>query len=160
MFIRWIAFLALSLALTTLPGDVCGQDRPPVRPVVAGSPLCELWSSAVEVIGAAEREIGKLPNGVITLYHAERPLVIEPLIRFAYERQELARRLEGDPDLAAKLGGACGHNLSLMDPGLHIEISASAHGFFAILTSENRTTVKLLHQDAKRSVQLNVPVRF
>jgi len=97
---------------------------------------------------------------VIYFFYSDRPSVIEPLIRFAYERAELETALTADDSLSATLGGRCGHILRNTDPGYHVEISTSGHGFFAILTSANRTTVKMLHQDAKRSVQLGQPVRF
>jgi hypothetical protein len=108
----------------------------------------------------AEIEIGKLPDGVIYLYHADQPSAIEPLIRFAYRRVEVSRVLEESDGYRASLGGACGHNLAAAPEGYRLVISTSAHGFFAILTSENRSTVKILQQDARRAVQLNTPVRF
>ncbi len=136
------------------------QNRPPLRPVVPGCPVCDLWSQYEGIVLEARQEIGKLPNGVVYLHYGERPAVIEPLIQLAYERAELLLRCGEDPALAARLGGACGHNLTQVDPDLTVEISPSVHGFFVILTSPTRTTVKIVHQDAKRSVQLAQPVKF
>jgi len=136
------------------------QTRPPLRPVVEGCPVCELWEANEDMLLLTRQEIGRLPDGVIYLYSSDRPSVIEPLIRFAYQRADLDRAIAGDAALRDRIGGACGHNLSVTDPGYRAVISTSAHGFFAVLTSPNRTTVKLLHQDAQRSVRLSVHVRF
>lgn len=153
--------VVLIAALWGAPGAISAQERSPImRPAVAGCPVCEAWAQAGLAVAQAKREIGKLPHGVVLLYHAERPQDIEPLIRFAYERAELSRQLADSPELRATLGGICGHNREVVDPDLRIEISSSAHGFFAILTSANKSRITMLQMEAKRSVQLDVPWRF
>ena len=156
----WIAAAALAGALALLPRPALPQSRPPLRPFVEGCPVCDLWRAYENDVVQSRQEIGRLPDGVIYLYYSDRPSVIEPIIRFAYERGDLTLSLQGDAALRERLGGACGHNLAMNDPDYRLVLSTSPHGFFAILTSSNRTTVKLLHQEAQRSVRSSVAVRF
>jgi hypothetical protein len=161
----WGALLLLA-ALLALPA--VAQELPAtarehraddeLRPAVAGCPVCDLWLRYREVILQASQEVGSLENGVIYFYHAQNPGVIEPLVRFAYQRAELEASLRGDPSLRARLGEACEHNL-LGDGSVRLEISTGAHGFFAILTSADREIVSRLQEEASQAVRGRI-VRF
>src|SRR5215813_6246612 len=60
---------------------------------VPGCPVCDIWLHYENVVLQSQQEVGALHRGVFYFYHAEDPAVIEPLIRFAHEREELEARL-------------------------------------------------------------------
>jgi hypothetical protein len=125
---------------------------------VAGCPVCDLWLRYEDVVLQARQEVGALHQGVFYFYHAEDPGVIEPLIRFAHERAELEAKLHQDPALRRALGEACGHRYHA---GLvHLEISTSARGIFALLTATDPGMLDELRTEAGRAVRGKIPVWF
>ena len=140
---------------TTASPDSGGGD---LRPRVGGCPVCDLWSRYEPVVLQARQEVGKLENGVIYFFHADDPSVIEPLIRFAYEREEMETKVASDPSVRRRLGHVCGHDL-LGSGRVRLQISTGAHGFFAILTSTDSTTVRMLQEEASKAARGRL-VRF
>ncbi len=152
---------ALAALILLAAGAVSAQAPPEedvLRPVVIGCPVCDLWLRHQDLVLQANQEVGSLENGVIYYVHAENPSVIEPLIRFAYQRAELETEILRDPELRAELGEACGHHF-LGDGTVRLEISTGAHGFFAILTSDDEEIVSLLKEEASQAVRGRI-VRF
>ena len=150
--------LAASLAAATSSGQVTSTNLR-LAPAAEGCPVCDLWVQYEDVILRARQEVGPLASGVLYFYHSESPNVIEPLIRFANERAEMDEALTSNADLASRLGGSCGHALRLGGP-VNLEISSSARGIFALLTSADDPTVKLLRAQAGRAVRSKIPVWF
>jgi len=145
----------------TLLGVLPVGGAPMVRPQLPseGCPVCELWLEYEPIILLAQQEIGELQNGIICFYHASDPAIIEPLIRFSYERQALEERIALDPELQAQLGGRCGHALS--ESGrIDLQITSSARGIFALISSSDPSTAKFLKQQGKQAVLSRDPVWF
>jgi hypothetical protein len=134
---------------------------PMVRPQLPteGCPVCELWLEYEPVVLLAQQEIGDLENGIVCFYHASDPAIIEPLIRFSYERKNLEDRLARDPELRTRLGGRCGHALSETGP-IDLEITSSARGIFALISSSDPSTAKFLKLQGKQAVLSRDPVWF
>jgi hypothetical protein len=152
---------AMLLATMTLLWVLPAQGAPMVRPQLPseGCPVCELWLEYEPVVLLAQQEIGELDNGIVCFYHASDPAIIEPLIRFSYERQALEDRLAGNPELRAQLGGRCGHAVS--ETGrIILEISSSARGIFALISSSDPSTAKFLKLQGKQAVLSRDPVWF
>jgi len=162
---KWIragmgAGLAACLLLGARSGVSSGQAATPtVREPVPGCPVCDLWERYAEVFPLARQEVGSLRRGAIYYYYSSDPSVAEPLLRFAYERQELAARLASEPDLRAKLGHGCGHDL-LGSGIVQLQISTGANGFFAIVTSDRESIIHRIHLEASQAVRAKTPVRF
>ena len=125
---------------------------------VPGCPLCDIWLHYENVVLQAQQEVGGLRQGVFYFYHAEDPAVIEPLIRFAHERDELETRLRQAPALRRRLGEVCGHRYH--EGLVHLEISTSARGIFALLTSDDPAMQNELRAEAGRAVRGKIPVWF
>lgn len=169
----WLPVLAGILALSpTAPGQNRPAD-PVVRPVapaqpdarhglkpyVPGCPVCDLWEIDGAIFLQARQEVGALENGVIYYYFSDNPAVIEQLIRFAYERQELEAALRTDLGLRQHLGQRCGHAMQ-GSGAVHLEISTGVQGVFAILTSTGKIPVDRLKKEASDAVRDNLLVRF
>jgi hypothetical protein len=150
--------LLLACAGSALAPARDAPEETSLRPLVSGCPVCDLWLEHENVILQASQEVGSLENGVIYFIHAQSPSVIEPLIRFAYQREELEETLRRDPALRSRLGDGCRHRL-LGDDSARLEISTGAHGFFAILTSRNRAVVSRLQEEASQAARGRI-VRF
>jgi hypothetical protein len=160
---RALLLLLLSAVLAgpvsaVLAGPALAQD-PSFTPQAAepGCPVCEIWVHYDGVIRRAGQEVGRLRQGVIYFYHSDEPEIIEPLLRFAYERQALVRSIQTRGPHS--LGRACGHALR-EESGITVEISTGARGFFAILTSERPETVTRLWSEAAKVVPEKTPVWF
>ena len=154
------AGLAFCLLLGARTGVSSGQvPNAAERPTVPGCPVCDLWSRYQEVFPLARQEVGSLRRGVIYYYYSNDPSVAEPLLRFAYERQELATRLAAEPELRSRLGQACGHDV-LGSNLVQLQISTGAHGVFAILTSDRESIIHRLHLEASLAVRSRTTVRF
>ena len=150
--------LACLLGIALLSAVASAQEPLRLKSPVAGCPVCELWLRYEDIVLEARQEVGALHQGVFYFYHAEDPGVIEPLIRFAHERDELEAKLRRDPALRRKLGEACGHR---DHAGLvHLEISTSARGIFAILTATDPGMLDELRTEAGRAVRGKIPVWF
>jgi hypothetical protein len=154
------AGLALFLLLGARTGASSGQvPEPTLHRSVPGCPVCELWDRYAEVFPLARQEVGSLRRGAIYYYYSNDPSVAEPLLRFAYERQELAARLATEPELRSKLGHACGHDL--LGSGLvQLQLSTGAHGVFAIVTSDRESIIHRIHLEASQAVRAKTTVRF
>jgi hypothetical protein len=158
---RWVEILVpFCVAVGLSTASVAGPS--PVlrlRPPVSGCPVCELWLEYEDVILRAKQEVGPLEDGVLYFYHSADPSVIEPMIRFAHERSNLAETIRSDPAVRESLGGACGHG-----PGastdIDLEISTSARGIFALIRSSDRATYTRLRFQAGRAVRSQIPVWF
>jgi hypothetical protein len=136
-------------------------DRPSalrLKTPVPGCPVCDIWLHYENVVLQAQQEVGALQKGVFYFYHAEDPGVIEPLIRFAHEREELETRLRQAPALRNRLGEVCGHRYH--EGHVHLEISTSARGMFALLTSDDPVMQNELRAEAGRAVRGKIPVWF
>jgi|RhiMetdeSRZDD1v2_1073273.scaffolds.fasta_scaffold603223_2 hypothetical protein len=125
---------------------------------VPGCPVCDIWLHYENVVLETQQEVGAIRQGVFYFYHAEDPAVIEPLIRFAHEREELEARLRQAPALRRRLGEACGHRYH--DSLVHLEISTSARGIFALLTADDPAMQDELRAEAGRAVRGKIPVWF
>lgn len=125
---------------------------------VPGCPVCDIWLHYESVVLEAQQEVGALQNGVFYFYHAEDPGIIEPLIRFAHEREELEVRLRQVPTLRRRLGEACGHRYH--ENLVHLEITTSARGMFALLTADDAAMQGELRAEAGRAVRSKIPVWF
>jgi hypothetical protein len=143
------------------------SDRPtPAQPTsplrlktpVSGCPVCELWLRYEDIVLESQQEVGGLHHGVFYFYHAEDPAIIEPLIRFAHERDELEDRLRHDASLRRRLGEVCGHRYH--EGFVHLEISTSARGMFALLTADDPGMQDELRTEAGRAVRGKIPVWF
>jgi hypothetical protein len=179
----WLPVLAGILALSPAAP---GQDRPAVpvarpnarvltqpatpavaqpdarhglKPYVPGCPVCDLWEIDGTIFLQARQEVGALENGVIYYYFSDNPTVIEQLIRFAYERQELEAALRTDLGLRQHLGQGCGHAMQ-GSGAVHLEISTGVQGVFVILTSTGKIPVDRLKREASNAVRDNLLVRF
>ena len=130
-----------------------------LHPAVAGCPICDLWLQYEGVILNAKQEVGPLHNGILYFYHSREPSVIEPLIRFAHERVRLEEQLQSDEEFREQLGVRCGHG-RMASLGIDLEVSTSARGIFALVTSENRKTLTRLRTQAERAVWGKIPVWF
>ena len=130
-----------------------------LNPPVAGCPVCELWLEYEDVVLLADQEVAKIEDGVLYFYHSDDPSVIEPLIRFAYERQALAVAIRTDPGIQERLGRPCTHT-SLLGTSTRLEITTSARGVVAILRSSNAATVGVLKAQAKRALRSKYPLWF
>jgi hypothetical protein len=157
-FSGWLVFLILagSIFMST-PGDPSPNLR--LRPPVAGCPVCDLWLEYEDVILRAKQEVGPLRDGILYFYHSDEPSVIEPMIRFAHEREDLAEAIRADPDLINSLGGPCGHGPNA-HADIQLQISTSARGIFALVTSSDPTTNTRLRFQAGRAVRSKIPVWF
>jgi hypothetical protein len=154
-----LVLLAVALAVA-IPGSGESQsERLRLRPPVELCPICKLWLRYEDVVLQAQQEIGPLRRGVFYFYHASDPAVIEPLIRFAIERAELEEKLRTDPQLRRSLGEVCGHQAHVA-LGIDLEISTSAHGIAAFLTSGDRTVQEELRLEASRAMRSRIPVWF
>ncbi len=149
--------VAAGTGMAAIPADPAPTLR--LRPPVTGCPICELWIQYEDVVLQAKQEVGPLENGVVYFYHSNQPSVIEPLIRFAHERVDLAEAIRTRPEVREQLGGPCGHRPAF-SVGIRIEISTSARGIFALLTSTNSTTYTMLRFQAGRAVRSKMPVWF
>jgi hypothetical protein len=155
------AVLFMILLLTGLserPGGAAEPSALRLRTPIAGCPVCELWLRYEDVVLQAQQEVGALHQGVFYFYHAEDPSVIEALIRFAHERAELEARLHQDPALRRRLGEWCGHRNHA--GFVHLEISTSARGMFALLTATDPTMQDELRAEAGRAARGKIPVWF
>lgn len=160
MTAKLMLILCLIAGAAGLPGN--GRTQSAVNrlhPAVVGCPICDLWLQYENVILKAKQEVGPLHNGILYFYHSGEPSVIEPLIRFAHERVRLEERLQSDEEFREQLGGRCGHG-RIMALGIDLEISTSARGIFALVTSENRRTLTRLRTQAERAVWSKIPVWF
>ena len=129
-----------------------------LRTPVPGCPVCGLWLRYEDVVLKARQEVGGLEMGVFYFYHAEDPATIEGLIRFAHERAELETNLRKDAALRRSLGEVCGHRYHA--GSVHLEISTSARGMFALLTDQNPAMQAELRAEAGRAVRGKIPVWF
>jgi len=125
---------------------------------VPGCPVCDLWLQYESIVLQTQQEVGALHQGVFYFYHAEDPSIIEPLIRFAHEREELEARLREVPLLRHRLGESCGHRYH--EGSVHLEITTSARGIFALLTSADPAMQDELRAEAGRAVRGKIPVWF
>jgi hypothetical protein len=125
---------------------------------VSGCPVCDIWLHYENVVLETQQEVGALRQGVFYFYHAEDPTVIEPLIRFAHERAELEARLRQAPALRHRLGEVCGHRYH--EGFVHLEITTSARGIFALLTADDPAMQNELRAEAGRAVRGKIPVWF
>jgi len=152
--------LAALVLVTATPrrGDGQASDLR-LRPPVPRCPVCDLWLRYEDVVLQAQQEIGPLRHGVFYFYHASDPGVIEPLIRFALERAELEETLRADPGKRRSLGEVCGHQAHAA-LGIDLEISTSAHGIVALLTSGDRAVLEELRLEASRAMRGRIPVWF
>jgi hypothetical protein len=123
---------ALLAALAAVAAPAAAQERP--------DPVCALWMEFRDDVARARQEVGALANGIVYFYHSDDPAVIEPLLRFAYRRRALADSLTAQP--AAGIPDC--EDAIRHTPPFDLEISTSAHGFFAILTSPRPDIVKHL----------------
>ncbi len=148
-------FAAAGLLLALAPAGA--QTPPPpgrIPGTVAGCPVCDLWNTNREVFLQAGQEVGSLQNGVVYYYHSDNPTVIEGLRRFAYERDRLSTRIRKDPDLQARMRMNNDYHGKLADGTVQVVISKEcAHGFFAIVTSDDPAMATLLHEQASRAVR-------
>ena len=157
-FSGWLVFLILAGAIfAPTPGDPSPNLR--LHPPVDGCPVCELWLEYEDVILRAKQEVGPLRDGILYFYHSEEPSVIEPLIRFAHEREDLAKAIRSDPDVLRRLGGPCGHGPSA-HADIELQISTSARGIFALLTSSDLPTYRDLRREGSMAVVSKIPVWF
>lgn len=165
--------VCLGLGLCPGPGSSPGlaQGTPPTpgtapAPVtsprllvaVPGCPVCDLWKEYESIIIQAKQEVAPLHNGVLYFYYSADPSIIEPLIRFAHERTKLADRLTRDEALRAKLGGPCLHKR--LYGSVHLEISTSARGIFALLTTDDPTMFGWLRDKARMATRRKIPFWF
>jgi len=151
-----LAVLGATAATAAAPTD---PQELRLRPVVPGCPICDLWLRYEDVVLQAKQEVAPLEKGILYFYHSDDPAVIEPLIRFANERARLQKQLEEDPDLRARLGLACGHTPNPVRPE-HLEISTSARGIYALITTDDPTTLQQLRSQASRVVLSKLPLWF
>jgi hypothetical protein len=144
---RLIQLLLLGAILAPLPAT--GQDEA----ADADCPVCRLWTRFDASVLSAKREVAALPDGAVYFFHSDNFRVVEDLQRFAYERQGLEE--SGAARRHPKLG--TGHG-----PGddVHLEIAASAHGVFAILTSDNPEGARTLREQASYAIRRGTRVRF
>lgn len=157
-FSGWLVFLILAGAMfAPTPADPTPNLR--LHPPVRGCPVCELWLEYEDVILRAKQEVGPLRDGILYFYHSEEPSVIEPLIRFAHEREDLAKTIRSDPDMLRRLGSPCGHRLSAHSD-IELQISTSARGIFALLTSSDQATYRALLREGSKAVVSKIPVWF
>jgi hypothetical protein len=147
--------IGLALVGGALLAHAAAAAEPPGQ---APAPVCALWTEFEDDVARARQEVGALSNGIIYFYHSEDPAVIEPLLRFAYRRQALADSLRGAAAPEAP-EAACGEGI-WHTPPFDLEISTSAHGFFAILTSSRPDIVKHLQGLAAIAVPRRLAVRF
>lgn len=151
-----LAALGATAATAAAPTD---PQELRLRPVVRGCPICELWLRYEDVVLQAKQEVAPLENGILYFYHSDDPAVIEPLIRFANERAHLEKELQENPELRAHLGMACGHTPNPVRPE-HLEISTSARGIIALITTDDPTTLQQLRSQASRVVLSKLPLWF
>jgi len=151
-----IAALGGSLSSAAAPTD---PQRFRLLQPVPGCPVCDLWLRYEDVVLQAEQEVAPLEHGVLYFYHSEDPAVIEPLIRFANERAQLQKRLAASPELRARLGLGCGHTPNPTRPE-RLEISTSARGIYALITTDDPTTLAQLRSQASRVVLSKLPLWF
>jgi hypothetical protein len=151
--------LAGLLAAVLLPAPVHAQDPPVTRLIspVRGCPICDLWLRYEDVILRAKQEVGPIQHGVFYFYHSSDPSVIEPLIRFANERNLLERSLAGNPEQRSHLGLAC-HHREDRQMGISLEISTSARGFLVLRRSE--AYGPMLQAQSARVVRDKIPIWF
>jgi len=155
--VRQAVLVAGLCLLGVLPAAAAPMFRPP-NPT-PGCPVCELWLEYEPDILLAKQEIGELPDGIVCFYHASDPDIIESLIRFAYARKALEERFDRDPELRRSLGVRCGHARSESAP-VELEISTSARGFFAIVTSSDPYISNTLKVQGSLAVRNRLPVWF
>ena len=150
------------LSLAGLSGRPAPATESPsalrLKAPVPGCPVCDIWLHYENVVLEAQQEVGALRHGVFYFYHAEDPAVIEPLIRFGHEREELETRLRQAPALRRRLGEMCGHRYH--EGLVHLEISTSARGIFALLTADDPAMREELRAEAGRAVRGKIPVWF
>jgi hypothetical protein len=140
------------------PPSSAANSNPRLLIPVAGCPVCDLWREYEDIILQAKQEVGPLPDGVLYFYYAADPAVIEPLIRFAHERDKLADRLARDPELRDQLGERCFHRR--LAGTVTMEISTSARGIFAILTATDPGMFGWLRDKARMATRQKVPFWF
>jgi hypothetical protein len=133
-------------------------SSPRLLVAVPGCPICDLWKEYEDIVIRAKQEVAPLHNGVLYFYYSADPSVIEPLIRFAHERTKLADRLTQDETLRAQLGGPCLHKR--LYGSVHLEISTSARGIFAILTTDDPTMFGWLRDKARMATRRKIPFWF
>jgi hypothetical protein len=147
------------VAGTGAPVSAQPDARHGLKPYVPGCPVCDLWEIDGAIFLQARQEVGALDDGVIYYYFSDNPTVIEQLIRFAYERQELEAALRTDLGLRQHLGQRCGHAMQ-GSGAVHLEISTGVQGVFVILTSTGKIPVDRLKKEASDAVRDNLLVRF
>ena len=125
------------------PGPARGLG---LRPYVAGWPGRKLWEIGVAIFLTRRR--WALENGVSTTLRTTQ--VIEPLIRFAYERAGAGPPLADSTRTAGHAGPGSADTTVRSSTRSRIEISTSAHGFFAILTSTARSGSDRLQEGSIR----------
>lgn len=139
--------LLLILATAALPQDLTEPvHNDPTCPV------CRLWDANTAVLKNASLEVGALEQGVVYFFYSNNFRVIEDLQRFAFERKGLEE--SGAAKRHDRLGSEVEENLT------NLEISASPHGAFAILTSEHPPTARLLREQASHAVRNRTLVHF
>ena len=124
--------------------------------VEADCPVCRLWIEHEDALTAAHPEAAPVEDGVLYFFSGRDFWEVEDLRRFAYARRALVRGEEdrGHP----RLGLLAGHRET---PGeVRLEIAVSAHGFFALLRSDNPVTVDVLRREASEAVRRRTAVPF
>lgn len=161
VMIQIILILAIGLGFAG-PAWAQSEEAPAanrLRLPVSGCPVCDLWLKYEDVFLRAKQEVGRLDHGVFYFHHSDDPEIIESLIRFAHERQSLARALETDESLRIRLGRSCGHSRVVAD-SIHLEVSTSARGALAILRSTDETYLSAIRKDAELATLSQVPAWY
>jgi hypothetical protein len=158
--VKSVLVLGFCLGLGWASAGAARETPPNPRLLLAvpGCPVCDLWLEYEDIVLRAKQEVGPLPHGVLYFYHSDDPAIIEPLIRFAHERSKLAARLSQDAALREALGGPCRHR-ELAAP-VDLQVSTSARGIFAIVTTSDPSTFGWLRDKARMATRSKIPFWF
>ena len=144
--------IALGTCFILLGAPVSGQEMSSNSPICG---VCTIWTEYEEVLNQADQEVAPLADGAVYFYSSDNFRVMEALQRFAYARLDLHQKNLDARHPRIRMDR--GHTLQ---EGVTLEITTSAHGFFALLRSENEETVAALKGEAMRAVRGRTLVRF
>jgi hypothetical protein len=144
------AAIAIAIAIVTLIStpawnrsldndrdDECHGDHVPCI-------ACALYCRYEEALAEARVDVAALPNGIVIHYASEKPATIVELQRFAYERRKLHQQMV-DAETLNRFCERCRHKTE-RTKGARYEVGNSAHGAFAVVTSDEDEIVRALHE--------------
>lgn len=104
---------------------------------------CAIFARYDAALTRAQLDVGAIPDGLVMHFTADRPEIVVDLQRFAFERQRLHGQFD-HPSCARQLCSECRQRMGAMRDARY-EVANSAHGVFAVLTSDDAAVVNVLH---------------